>query len=88
MPIRCVLSAAAFCSEDVVAPAHICRPRRDDDTETPDRSHKPVPDWAKPAAVLQALKAQRHVDPDTIFGAARRDTCDLAEMFKGERVEL
>lgn len=57
---------------------------RDDDEDTPDRSHKPVPEWAKPTAVLQALKAQRHVDPDGIFGNTREETCDLAEMFKGE----
>jgi hypothetical protein len=57
---------------------------RDDDEDTPDRSHKPVPEWAKPTAVLQALKAQRHIDPDNIFGKAHGDTCDLQDMFKGE----
>jgi hypothetical protein len=67
------LTICAFC---------LCR---DDDEDTPDRSHKPVPEWAKPTAVLQALKAQRHIDPDSIFGKARRDTCDLTDMFTGRR---
>jgi hypothetical protein len=64
-----------------------CSPR-DDDEDTPDRSHKPVPEWAKPAAVLQALKAQRHIDPDSIFGKERPNTCDLTDMFKGRAAAL
>jgi hypothetical protein len=55
---------------------------RDDDELTPDRSHKPIPGWARPQAVLDAIKAQRHKDPDAIFGATR-NTCDLTDMFKG-----
>jgi hypothetical protein len=43
-----------------------------------------VPEWAKPAAVLQALKAQQHIDPDRIFAkSSKQDTCDLTDMFKG-----
>lgn len=56
---------------------------RDDDVETPDRSHKPIPDWARSHKLYEALKAQQHTDPDTIFGA-RQTTCDLADMFAGE----
>lgn len=61
---------------------------RDDDEDTPDRSHKPVPEWAKPAAVLQALKAQRHIDPESVFGKERPNTCDLTDMFKGRGQQL
>lgn len=56
---------------------------RDDDVETPDRSHKPIPDWARSHKLFEALQAQQHTDPDTIFGA-RQNTCDLANMFAGK----
>jgi hypothetical protein len=55
---------------------------RDDDAETPDRSHKPIPEWARSQVLYEALRAQQATDPDSIFGA-RQTTCDLGDMFAG-----
>eukprot|EP00878_Enallax_costatus_P042706 GHUV01050153.1.p1 GENE.GHUV01050153.1~~GHUV01050153.1.p1 ORF type:complete len:104 (+),score=9.50 GHUV01050153.1:163-474(+) len=63
------------------------RVRRDDDVDTPDRSHKPVPEWARSHKLYEALKSQQHTDPDSIFGA-RQTTCDLADMFAGRLHQL
>jgi hypothetical protein len=64
-----------------------CCPCRDDDAETPDRSHKPIPEWARSQVLYEALKAQQATDPDSIFGA-RQTTCDLGDMFAGGRLGL
>eukprot|EP00775_Hariotina_reticulata_P010316 gene10316-10474_t len=61
-------------------PSYMISPFRDDDEDTPDRSHKPIPDWARSQALFEAVKAQQHKDPDTIFGQ-RQTTCDLGELF-------
>jgi hypothetical protein len=43
---------------------------------------KPIPSWAKPPALLEALRAQQAVDPDKLFGDRLR-TCNLVEIFAG-----
>jgi hypothetical protein len=58
-----------------------CRP--DDDDDTPDRSHKQVPDWARGPALRAALVAQHCMDPELVFGVLKNASCDLVEMFKG-----
>lgn len=77
-------SASASCSPSVRSnPAIFCDPAcRDDDAETPDRSHKPIPEWARSQVLFEALKQQQATDPDSIFGA-RQTTCDLGDMFAG-----
>lgn len=54
----------------------------DDDEATPDRSGKPIPDWARSHNLGECLRRQQHVDPDKIFGA-RGATCPLDDVFKG-----
>ena len=59
-------------------------PRRDgsdgDDDYTPRPNKKPVPEWAQPARLLEALRSQQGVDPDKLFDTKIK-TCSLAEVF-------
>ena len=54
----------------------------DDDETTPERGHKVIPAWARSQNLIEELKRQQGVDPDTIFGG-RSSTCDLVEIFRG-----
>ncbi len=50
--------------------------------ETPERSGKPIPDWARGARLMDALRRQQFMDPDKVFSARRTD-CPLEEVFHG-----
>ncbi|WIA43260.1 hypothetical protein OEZ86_009763 [Tetradesmus obliquus] len=69
-----------YAQQQAAAASYIISPYRDDDAETPDRSHKPIPEWARTQVLFEALKQQQATDPDSIFGA-RQTTCDLGDMF-------
>jgi hypothetical protein len=57
-------------------------PLRDDDEATPDRSGKPIPDWARSHNLGDCLRRQRHVDPDKVF-QAKQTSCPLDDIFEG-----
>jgi hypothetical protein len=77
---------AALARHRAALPAAPCRPapapRRDDDEATPDRSGKPIPDWARSHNLGDCLRRQQHVDPDKVFGA-KATSCPLDDIFKG-----
>lgn len=54
----------------------------DDDGVESGRVRKPMPTWAAQDKVLQAVKAQAAINPDTIFGHYP-STIDLVKVFAG-----
>jgi len=55
----------------------------EDEQEEYRRAKKPIPEWAKTANLLGALRQQRHMDPDDIFQQKHIKTCSLDDMFSG-----
>lgn len=55
---------------------------RDDDAATPDRSGKPIPEWARSHKLGEVLAAQQFTDPDQIF-TSKQNSCPLDKMFAG-----
>ncbi|KXZ47292.1 hypothetical protein GPECTOR_36g19 [Gonium pectorale] len=52
----------------------------DDEDDSPHRARKPLPEWAAPAKVLEALRAQHTINADAIFGACPK-TIDIIKVF-------
>ena len=57
----------------------------DDEDENEERQrNKHMPDWARGAALREALKGQRDADPAQVFQIGG-STCELAAIFKTDR---
>lgn len=49
---------------------------------SPRGPRKPIPEWAQPARLMEALRKQQLVDPDTLFDTKLK-TCSLNDVFAG-----
>ena len=62
----------------------LCESTDDEDENEERQRNKHMPDWARGAALREALKGQRDADPAQVFQIGG-STCELAAIFKTDR---